>query len=473
MDSLELEIQKRDLREPLFWTGLGIFFIGLLYILNLILLSKGFASELLLYFGEKAQMAYATNSIDDLFFIAPILPYSIVLLFRDPFFASSVVGGITLTVWLYAIKRLYQANQISLLIASLFTLYLLFSPSFIYIFSQRIYVSIFMTLFILSAYTLRKYYFERLTYQLFVFGICLGLMVQNTTHNLGVAFIFLPALIIITLLQKRPLFPILIVALFPAFIFIFSPMLLNSLFYGNFSLSVITEANLLFEEPSPYYVSWARFLIILPYLLFFFRIPQFATKSVYIALIITPILLVLTRLISNTFVPSVAELMIFILFALLLSAKSYGIRFESNQWITAVFALTLILSFTTSIWLTLRSPFYPEKEFLLTLAGEKQPERLKSAQEMAQFIKTTQGTIASDDRATFIPIYFSNQAARFLVPTQAFFKTALSNPSTTVDHILINKLSSEDSFNEAYRGHIPGFTLTHESGQYQLFSRIN
>lgn len=470
MDYQQSETQKRDYTQVFVWIGFALFFSAFFYALNLWLLDKGFATDMLIYFGEKVQMAYASSNIDDIFFIAPFLPYSLVLAIQDPFLATSILGGVSLSVWLYVITRLYRANQISLTIAIIFSTYLLIAPSFVYIFTQRIYTCLFMSIFILAAYSLRKYYFERLTVQLFVFGISLGVMVQNTIENFGVALIFLPALIQITLLQKRPLLPILIVALFPSIVFIFSPMLLNSLFYGNFNLSVITDANQILEEPAKWYFSWIKIALIVPYLLFFLRIPQFSTKSVFILLLVTPILLILTQILTHSYLASIMELMIFLLFAILLCAKSFGIKFESSKWITAVFSFTLIASLMLNFWLTYNSTFYPEKEFIRTLLGEVKPTRLNTAKEMASYLNNTKGRVASDDRANYKAIFFTHEGKRFIVPTNPFFKTVLSGPSEIVEHVLVNK-SKEDEFYQAYGNQIPGFYLAHEAGEYLLFSR--
>ncbi len=469
MDYRQSQILKIDISLNV-WIGAAVFFIASFYLFNMWLLEMGVANELLIYFGEKTEMAYTGNSIDDIFFISPILPYTLTLLLRDPFLVSSIIGGISLTCWLYVVNKLYEIKQISGFVAFILAIYLLFSPSFLFLFSQKVYSCLFMSLIIFSAYSIRKYYFERLTYQLFFFGISLGLIVQNTLENMGIIFAFLPAIIAITLLQKRPLFPVLIVALLPSAVFVISPMLLNGLFYGNFGLSVINDANVMLEDQVHWYFSWLRYVVIVPYFLFFLRIPQFAAKSAYVCLLILPLLIVITRFLSQTYVAAVFELMIFILFSILLFTKSFGIRFEKNKFITFTLFLAFSLSFAATFLLTFKSPYNPERIFVNALLGYKSTQ-YDTAKQIAEYLKNTKGKIATDDRSTFAPIYFSNLKNRFVVPTQPIFKTVLSQPSSTVDYILINNKSKEDAFLKAYGNSIPGFDTAFQTGEYTLYER--
>ena len=96
--------------------------------INVYLFSKGFSSATMLYLGEKALLVFKGNplTIENLGFIYPPIPYFFVLLFRNPFWATAIVGGICATFFLlYLTHHLIhkQKSNLFLLICITFVLY--------------------------------------------------------------------------------------------------------------------------------------------------------------------------------------------------------------------------------------------------------------------------------------------------------------------------------------------------------------
>ena len=106
----ELKI-TRFVNSKLFIIGLNCIVLTIVFAhINSWLFSKGFASQSLLFMGEKVLIFFQGNPprIDNLLFVYPPIPYLFVLLIRNPFLSSALVGGMTVSLLLwYLWKHLY------------------------------------------------------------------------------------------------------------------------------------------------------------------------------------------------------------------------------------------------------------------------------------------------------------------------------------------------------------------------------
>jgi hypothetical protein len=426
--------------------------------------------------------------MENLLFVAPVVPYTLTLFFGDPFLAYAFAGALTVVCCLFALFSLYKLKQISFLLALLLMAYLVFSPSFIFLFGMRLSFNYTIATFVLCAYTLRKYYYESRSSMFFCFSTLLGLFAQQLIETPMAGLIFLPPLLAITHAQQRPYIPILIAAYFPSLVFLSAPMFLNLIFNGEFSLSGIYQSPLdteilALDTKGNWKASYDRFFqalwdylpLLIPYWLFSLRINQFHSRASYAMIWITPLLYLFFRIYAENVIPTNCLMMIFVLFSISFFAKSYGVRFEQSFMITIVLFTGYLISFGASFTLPMQSEDFVERAFFRNLLGLPAGKNLDTAQKLAKRLQETQGLVLMDDQVNFKIVYFTGTPARFILPYQYAFRTALSAPEEFVNYIIVSMETSHDKVLQAYPGallgQIPGFEKVYELPGATLFQR--
>lgn len=454
------------------------------------LLEQNFAPENLVYFGEKAQIALrgVNPKFENLFFITPILPYTLTLIMGDPFIMAALVGSIGYTSLLFCLYRLYEKQQISAPVCLVILLYITFSPSFLFIYLMAPNRLILYALLILSIYFLRRYYAERLSSQLFMFGLSFGIFCQNLIQTPWAWFICLPALVAITYSQNRPQFPIFVAAYFPTFVFITAPPFLAFIFFGHINMNTIFQTPLETYRIAPnanismvltfeylLIVLKGFALMLLPYWIFWLRIPQFEAKTVFITFLIIPLLFLIVRIHEDTFYFSSSQMTLFILFSILLFTRSFGLRFETNKWISLLLIGAYSVSFVANIIIETKSTDAIERGFIRAFFGLPVEPILKDAQTIARYLKKNPGTILADDDIAYPVVYFVDDPKRFILPYRNAFATVLSQPNQFVDYILTSQTPEHDLilkvYPEAIRNEIENFQPILKSGKYTLFAK--
>ena len=108
------------------WVVLTLFFAAI----NHTVFKDGFASKILLYLGEKALLVFHGRPprLENLGFVYPPLPYLFELIFRNPFWASSIVGAFGATCFLWVVCMAYRKGKISKPLLVIIVIFVLFCP---------------------------------------------------------------------------------------------------------------------------------------------------------------------------------------------------------------------------------------------------------------------------------------------------------------------------------------------------------
>ncbi|PNX50230.1 MAG: hypothetical protein BV456_07355, partial [Thermoplasmata archaeon M8B2D] len=149
-----------------FIAGLNFLVLTMLYVyINSFVFSKGFASQILLFLGEKALLFFRESpyQIENLTFVYPPIPYLFFLVLRNPFLSSAVVGGIAVSTFMWYLwkhiyfeKKMYAAFYI-------FIIYMCVSPLAIYLFAENIASCFLFFLILLCLHFFYYYYKNKLT----------------------------------------------------------------------------------------------------------------------------------------------------------------------------------------------------------------------------------------------------------------------------------------------------------------------
>ena len=137
-----------------FIIGLNLIVLTMLYAyINSFLFTKGFASQILIFLGEKALLFFQGNStqIENLIFVYPSIPFLFFLLLRNPFVSVAAAGGITVSIYLYYLWKNFYIQKKMPLTFFFCVIYLCASPLSIYMYSENI-TSCLLVFFILLCF---------------------------------------------------------------------------------------------------------------------------------------------------------------------------------------------------------------------------------------------------------------------------------------------------------------------------------
>lgn len=510
MVSLNLSLKETDTRKSLL-AALIFILIGLTawlvyYRLNVWLLDNNFANDLLLYFGERRSLLnLSTNGgIQNTLLVPPFVSYLPVLFFKNPLLAASFVGAVILTSLLVTLYRLYLTNQITALTAFLFGFNLIFNPGFLFLFAQDIHFAILAVFLAYTAYTLRKYYFERVSAFLLLFSICLAIMITNGLARYYLLLIFFPAVAIITYTQSRPLLPILMVVIFPTLFFVLinfsiqqlddvhlcrectpkAPIALtdnNNLFlasHGNYYIELIgkkhTAGFIFYTLKQWLHALGTNILLYLPYLAFFSRTFRYASKLTFLSIALIPLLYFLQLIYIGTIPEGVFIYFIFVIYSIIFYTKCFGIPFENELLNKIILRLSFVILFFAGGYTMLHSPSMVESNFTKAIFGLPFDGNLKSSKDLLQLIKRP-GKILLDDTYLFRIVYLSQSPDKFILPFQPAFSEAINDPSKYVEYVVVSKFPVVDHVLSRYpsvlMGKLKGFHLVKEVDDAFLFER--
>lgn len=510
MVSLNLNLKETKTTTSLL-TALMFFLIGVLawvfyYSLDAWLLNHYFANDQLMYFGEKRSLLnLSTNGgIQNTFLVPPFISYLPVLIFKNPLLAASFTGAFILTLLLATLYRLYLSDQITAITASLFAINLIFNPGFIFLFSQNIHFSIVSVFLAFTAYTLRKYYFERVSAFLLLFAICLAILITNGLARYYLFLVFFPAIAIITYTQKRPLLPILLVVLFPTLFFVLINFSIQQLDDVHFCkectpkapISIIDTNNLFLASHGNYYIeligkkhtsgvviysllAWLQalemhVLLCLPYLVFFLRTFRYASIFSFLSIAVIPLFYYLQLIYIGTVPEGVFVYFMLVIYSIIFYTKPFGIPFENEILNKIVLRLSFVVLFFAGGYMMLHSPSPVESNFTKAIFGLPFEGNLKSSKELLQLIKKP-GKVLLDDTYLFRVVYLSGTPHKFILPFQSSFHAAINDPSKYVEYVVVSKFPVLDQVLSRYpsvlMGKLQGFHLVKEVDDAYLFER--
>lgn len=483
----------REIRLFLFFLflGLSVSFSVIYYALNMWMLSGGLASENLLYLGEKAQLAWHGKEprISNTLFINPIIPYFFILLCRNPFLGSAIAGGMTLSFIIIIIIKMMHRGQISKETTLIILIYLICSPTFLLLFSQSIDVLATSMFLLLATYSLRRYYFEKVSGFLFIFSLCLGLLVINSRMQFAFLWILLPTLVVVNHSHHRPLGPIALAAYFPLLWFLFTPLILSKLYlgYANFSglhdLPIYMKLKQINPQESLlsstyYFINTVikQLPLMIPYWLFWMRPREMVSPLVYITFLFVPLFYLWTKIYTGLYTTSPLLEIYFILFSLLLFAKSFGNPFENTLWKKLVAIICFIVSFVWTMYEPFDSNLEHEQNFSKMLFHKPYQQNITFAKDLGLELRNTEGQILTDDQTTFPVVYFTDQPWRYILPYQDEFKTIISSPKEFASYVIASKTPEYDqilkAFPEMLVGRLDGYKLIKENEDYVVYKRI-
>lgn len=510
MESLSLKHQNKAKQKNLFaflpYAIIVVLLWFVFYQVNIFLFRQGYADELLLYFGEKSLLAHhgAQPRIENIIFIDPFIPYFVTLIFNNPFIAIALQSAVAFTILFYLVIELRQMKQISSLTAIMITLYLLLTPAFLFLFTQNFYFNTAFWLLFLCGYLLRRYYFERMSSHLLLFGICLALFISNTMVGNWSFIILLPAIIVITYSQKRPYIAILIVVLFPTLFTYLASFSFNAFYHQKFCLIcpkrwplALTASNQLLEAQVGVFIppnfsllassgkiiqTFAHFgfdlanfaILMLPFWIFFLRSFRYASLACFLTIACIPLLWTFIRIYLGFYTPSTTEHLIYILYSILFFSKFFGPRLEFKRSITAIVCLFFILSAGANVYLTWNSQFLSEKNFFHALLGKPFIKNLEGPKAILAALKQN-GKILLDDEYHYKIVFLSQDPNRFILPYQDQFPMALSNPQAYVEYVIVSKNSGYDQisnqFPDSMTGYLKGYHFLKEYADTIVYER--
>ncbi len=404
------------------------------------------------YFGEKMRLAFegAPPRLGHIAFVAPALPYSLTLLFKDPQLASAFLGALLLT---YALT-LKNFSKIA------YTLTLL-CPLTLYVLTCRGDLSALILLFLVGIYQVERYLATGKELSLFWWGVCSAAMLLCTYSAAWVILFTYVA----TLLSKPklPPFALAFVMLFPLAFLMLVYAVLVTCYHPMLGL---THESLLSYAcwQNPYLslkATLGEVFYALPLILPSIILP-FCHKDRSTMVILVPLILVAAifcRLFFGTYHEETA------IFAVPLAMGVF--RMPPMKHVAWIFVLPFVYSF----FLMASSPNPEEQAFFKTLSGNHQPKATLN-------VPLEEGEVClMDDEVHYRTVYQSEDVRRFLLPYHYNFSMALSNPAEYVDYILISKQNPKDRVVQRYpgalHGRFEGFKQIAQDKQSILFKSIN
>jgi len=478
-----------------FIIGINFLVLTLLYVkISSFVFTKGFASEILMFLGEKALLFFYSNSpqIENLIFVYPSIPYLFFLLLRNPFLSSAAAGGITVSIFLYYLwKNLYIKKKMPLAFFSC-VMYLCASPLSIYMFSEDILSCQLVFFILLCLHFFYIYHKNQLTINLFLFGILTAtIFFIHFEVSLILAIWALSVFIVSKRKLNANLISILVITFFPLFFFVLGWLYINWLHSNDFLQSIkywqIATLNskydaMLLKNNFHFFYYFHRFSeIFLNNFLFIF-------PSAFLA-----ILIVVVKKLRNFILLQILIFPFFLLCSDLLLEKFF-IKSENHFFLlfigTSIFVfihhphLTLypiikklylsliLLSFFLSLYVPLYTSSIGEKNFIRNLYGYSDFDNFSEEKKLLNKIQDN-GKILLDDSILYPLVFLSNKPKRFILPHESEFDIALEKPEHFVEYIIISNcgkkdiLSSHYNFNYTYD--IKNFNLIEQYKNFLLY----
>lgn len=461
------------------------------YWLNDLLFARNFSEDLMMFMGQKTQMAHGGGApdIENWFFITPLIPYTLTLYLKNSSIALAILSGLLWGGWIFFVWQMYKERKISAPLALMVWIFLIFSPTAIWFFTEMPQLALLYTLFAIALDALRRYYFEGKSSEFLIFAIAAALVVQNNIPSIGVYLAFLLPITMVIFTLKKPVIPLLLVVIFPTIFLITAPMVMNGFLHSDYSLSAVIHYFSIFNIPVESYVGNVletlkflfrlilnNFIYLLPFWAFVVKVPYHKEDSwVYASFLVSPLILLGVKIYYGDYLPDRASLILFPLFAILLMAPSFRLSTKKH----APFETMLVVFFAAAFFFDMFTVKQNARKlsFYQALQGDPfEQQNISEEKALAAYIHDKDGFILTDDATTYKVIYLVNNPYRFITPYQYRFQTSLSKPEMFVDWVLISSDFNRDkvlsTYPEARFGILSGFTPVKKLGRYVLFQRI-
>jgi len=436
------------------------------------LYGHGFASNTLLFLGEKVKLVFegTPSLLVNLGFDTPPLPSYLTVIFRSPFWATAFVGGLAAFMLLFKIYQGFINKLISTPLLIMLAIYILASPLSLFLFTQQLPACLLIMLLTQCFHHLYRYKRDNISFDLFIFGMLSTLLFFTEFQTVFLIPLLISALTIHVgiHLGRQQAASIPFVGIFPVVFFALSWCYLNWLFLGDpfhfilYWRSVLEPAiptaeglaaahDFSFALRKTIVICGANFFLLLPYFLILIKlfIPRPTRCAVSLAVVATPLLLLYIQVITQQ-----TEIKSY--FFLIFLTTSVTIWLNNPQetrgrWFNWMFALSFVISF----WV---SSFYPpphygtmeEKMFARALKGESSYSNLTQYKNLLESMKP-EGKILMDDTRNFQLVYLSSRPQRFILPYQSEYEIILATPYIFARYLI----ASNNIIMDRVRGRFP------------------
>jgi hypothetical protein len=439
--------------------------------INSWLFSKGFASQNLLFMGEKVLLFFKGNPprIDNLIFVYPPIPYLFVLLIRNPFLSSALVGGMTvsLLLWylwkhLYIIKKMPKIFYICLM-------YICVSPLSLYLFSEQITSCLLNFSILLCLHLFYLYYKSLLPINLFLFGI---LSATVFFIHFEVSFIIaiwaLPGIIIVSKKSKENLITLLTATYFPLIFFSVSWCYFNwlymddpfhfsqrwqvTLFNTKSETNLISNSTQFFDYFNSSLETFANnyfFVIPSAFLILMIAVVKKFRDFVLLQILMFPFFIVCVDIFWGGLFNKSGNHFFLIFIGTGIYVFINHERLSLCPVVKKLYTTFLFLSFCFSLWAPLYSGTIEEKLFTRALYGNSDFKNIDIEKRLLSEIQDG-GKILLDDSVLYSLVYLSNDPQRFILPHESEFGTVLAKPELFVKYIIAHNNSEKDLISSHY-----------------------
>lgn len=217
------------------------------------------------------------------------------------------------------------------------------------------------------------------------------------------------------------------------------------------------------------------FPMMLPYWVFWGLSRHYARKDVYYLFVALPLLSFLTKYLTYSYVPGVIEYFLFIFYCILFLTKSFSTNFTKGPIWSLLFIGTLVVSFFTSVFFLINSPYEQERIFVRSFLGSSFEGNLNESRKVLNVINEP-GSILMDDSLNYKLPYLSANIRRFVLPYQDQFRIVLTNPAHFVKYVIVSKEPRNDDvlkrYPNAINGELDGFHLIYFNNDLLVYKNL-
>ncbi len=473
----------------MFFAILFTLFMLYFYISQELFFKFDYIHKNLLFFAEKALIAVQSGfRVENIGFVYPPIAFVPFLIVNDPILVPSIISTLLSTFLITYLIKNYKTEALSILSVSIIML----NPLYLFLASQRFDVLLFYILLSLSVFYTVRHIETKYSLYIFVAGLLLGITFFVDFRSLFVVPVYFISLFLLTSKEKFPYrVAILAVKITPVVFFLFSWLYLNWIFTGNPLNFIQSPYSFFRSEPviDEFIQASGSFirslfltlkqlffnsLLILPYFLVIPYIKRFKilyTTPLFLVYII-PIFVFYFSIYFGMFFPYMYSSVLFLLFSLIFA---FYLRIANSK----SYLFSMIIAFLSAFFIPNHSKDLNEKEFIGSLKGRSIPERISIKEDRIiakLLISYGCKRTLSDDAYTFPVVYFTGSSNIFILPHNYTYYTALSNPITFADCLLISR-NSKDAIKRRFPnsefGLVPGFYLVYDGLKYMIYININ
>lgn len=470
------------------------------FIINISLLKIGILSDINIYFGTKAMLAYdgAPPKLENIGGIYPPIPYFLVLVFRDPIIASAVAGGIVQAAIVAILNNLRREKSIGTVTTFLCIFSTMFLPQLLFIFTQRIDLSLTVCAFTLTMWSLRRVELYGQTYHLTICSLCMVLLYLCDPSTLILCLLFAPYVAKRALEVHHSIVAVLVLTYLPLIFFalIQSPMSLLLTGTGNpfeqwrSFLLISQHIDMIEARPGQgSIVAAARETIKRLSDIAYLLVPWAAAWSLLLIrgswktlhpmhkYLLAPLLYCGWSLYLGTgiFERSSTAFLIFPLQALLLTTRDFSFPGEKQHTRSIIVSACIPLLLIGGWFNMIQSPDKTEQQFVHALLHREPDHRLQGAHDILNALKGSKGRILMDPKQNMELIFFSNSPRRFLLPEQLDYEMGISLPAMYVDYVVVYADPNHDAVARRHpsviNGKLAGFNCILKQGKRLVFKR--